>query len=285
MKRTLSLWTSLLLLAGPVTASASLIDGLHAYWDFDGGTDNHALATGGAAFNGTLLGGATTSGTPVIAGSGALLLDGVDNYMNVANSVNVNQPWSVSAWYWSEVAPATTARGFVYEGVGSYAMSFGIREGSPTTQTGHQVFLQRTGGDLSSTYNLSDADTVNNWHHIMTVLTPSTPSATGSLIGYLDGQERYALTIPANSIHPAATGFNVGTYRSANGRWFQGSIDEVAIWTRSLTLEEAQSAYALGQSGQPLSSVPEASTSALVCLGLLLAGHRAARFRNNPSRI
>ena len=279
MKRNLSFWTSLLLLAGPLTASASLIDGLHAYWDFEGDANNHALAAGGAAFNGTLLGGATTAGTPVIAGSGALLLDGVDNYMNVASSVNVNQPWSVSAWYWSEVAPATTARGFVYEGVGSYAMSFGIREGSPTTQTGHQLFLQRTGGDLSQTFNLSDAATVNNWHHILSVFTPSTASTDGALIGYLDGQERYSLTIPANSTHPAATGFNVGTYRSANGRWFQGAIDEVAIWTRSLSLEEAQSAYTLGQSGQPLSSVPEASTSALVCLGLLFAGRRAARFR------
>lgn len=274
-----------LLCLGAGSAPGSLITGLQAYWDFEGNVNNHALAGGGAAFNGTLNGGATTGGTPVIAGSGALLLDGVDNYMNVATSADVNQPWSVSAWYWSEVAPATTARGFVYEGVGSYAMSFGIREGSPTTQTGHQLFLQRTGGDLSQTFNLSDSATVNNWHHILSVFTPSTPTTDGSLIGYLDGQPQYSLIIPANSTHPAATGFNVGTYRSANGRWFQGSIDEVAIWTRSLSPAEALSVYNLGQGGQALSSVPEAATSVLFSFGLLLAGRCVSRFRNASSRI
>ena len=62
-------------------------------------------------------------------------------------------------------------------------------------------------------------------------------------------------------------------------RDWDGMLDEVAIWNRALDANEVSALHNLGLAGQPLSSVPEASTSTLVCLGLLFAGRRAARFR------
>lgn len=242
--------------AGMMSASAAVTDSLVAYWNFEGGTSNHASATGGTAYNGTLLGNATTAGTPKV-GTGALLMDGNGDYMDVTSNVDVNQPWSVSAWFRSAISPAGGVRCFVYESVQStsagYAMSFGIREGSPTTNTGFQLFTDNTpAADAQATVQVADSSTLDTWHHIVSVFTPATASEAGSIIGYLDGVAAYNLVIPAGNTLVPANGFHVGTFRSANDRWFNGSIDEVAIWGRGLSQVEALEVFTRGSQGEGL---------------------------------
>ncbi len=250
---------SLAQLAGQLCAPAAVTDNLVAYWNFEGGTANHASASGGTAYDGTLLGNAATSGTPKV-GTGALLLDGTGDYMDVTTNVDVAQPWSVSAWFRSAVAPAGAVRGFVYESVqtasAGYAMSYGIREGTPTTNTNFQLFTDNTPtADVSANHQVADAETLNVWHHIVTVFTPATASVAGSIIGYLDGVQRYSLVIPAGDTMVAASGFHVGSFRGGNDRFFNGSIDEVAIWNRTLSEGEAVEVFSRGNQGETLTTV------------------------------
>jgi hypothetical protein len=249
----LSLWAAV-----PAFAANPLLDNLVAYWDFESGTANHVSATGGAAYNGSLLDNASTSGTSKV-GTGALLMDGNGDYMDVTANVNVNQPWAVSAWFRTTVASAGTVRHFVYESVGNptsggYAMSYGLREGNPTDSTAFQLFCDNTAptADVSASKQVPDASVPNTWHHIVTIFKPATPTEAGSLIGYLDGVQEYNLVIPVNTTVVAAAGFHVGTYRLADGRWFNGSIDEVAIWNRALTPAEAVEVYTRGSQGDTL---------------------------------
>lgn len=261
--------TSLLLLlaaTGVVAAANPLVSGLVAYWGFDGTAGNHPLATGGTGYDGNLIGGASTGGAAKV-GTGALLLDGVNDYMDVTTmaGVNINQAWSVSAWYRSDVI-YSTLRGMVYETSGTYSMSFGLREGTPTTNTAHQVFTDNgPANDVSQSVQITDAASVNTWHHIATVFTPATPTAAGSIIGYLDGSPQFNLVIPAGDTLGAVDGFHVGTFRSATagtgGRWFDGTIDEVAIWNRGLSPVEAAELHSRGQSGYTI--VEEKITVAL----------------------
>lgn len=244
--------------AVPAFAANPLLDNLVAYWDFEGGTANHVLATGGTAYNGSLLGNATTGGTSKV-GTGALLMDGNGDYMDVTANVNVNEPWAVSAWFRTTVASSGAARQMVYESVGNpasggYTMSYGLREGSPTTSTAFQLFCDNTAptADVSASKQVPDASVPNTWHHIVTIFKPATPTEAGSLTGYLNGVQEYNLVIPANTTVVAAEGFHVGTYRSANDRWFNGSIDEVAIWNRALTPAEAVEVYTRGSQGETL---------------------------------
>jgi|688.fasta_scaffold11033_8 hypothetical protein len=254
---TLALITSAIVLPG----QSAVTDNLVAYWDFEGGVANHASATGGIAFNGILSGNASTGGTPRV-GTGALLLDGSGDYLDVTSNVNVNQPWAVSAWFRTTVASSGSARQMVYESVGNpttggYTMSYGLREGSPTTSTAFQLFCDNTAptADVSASEQVPDASTTNTWHHILTVFTPATATEAGSLIGFLNGVQEYNLVIPVNTTVVAAEGFHIGTFRGATDRWFNGSIDEVAIWDRALTLSEAQEVYARGNAGDSLTSV------------------------------
>lgn len=255
------------------SAPAALTTSLVAYWNFEGNTDNSSIASGGAAFNGTRMGDATVTGAAKV-GSGALSLDGAGDYLDVTSSVNVNQAWSVSAWFLPSAAPTGTVRGFVFEtSSASYAMSFGIREGSPTTSTSFQLYTDTvTAADPNAAVQVDDASVIGSWHHILATYTPGTAGSAGTVSGYLDGTLQYTLTVPAGDSLSAATGFHIGTYRAADGRWFTGSIDEVAIWSTALSAGDALEVYNLGNNGQ---AIPEPASMGLGLLGLgTLLGRR-----------
>lgn len=243
----------------PLDSHGALTDGLAAYWDFEGNADNHSAASGGGAFNGTLMGDAATNGTP-LAGTGALTLDGTGDYLDVTSLVLMNAPWSVAAWYRTDVAYAGSARGFVFETSGGYPVSFGLREGANTGETSHQAYTQLVpASGPNQAVEIADGATVGIWHHILLVHTPATSTQAGAVAGYLDGVPQYNLTVPAGSTLASADGFHIGTYRSADGRWFDGLIDEVAMWTRALSPLEAMELHLRGAAGvslaRPLSGV------------------------------
>jgi len=253
---------------------AAVTANLVAYWDFEGSANNHAAGSGGAAFNGILTGGATTTGTAK-AGSGALGLDGVNDFMNVTTNVTANAAWSVSAWFRSDIVPTGTGRHFVYESSGGgngYTMSFGLRDGTTgvpagsAAQTSFQVFSYYNATAVNAQTLVDDAAVANTWYHTLSVFTPATPTTTGSIVSYLGGSQVSSITLPVGAVMEPVTGFRVGTYRSANGRWFDGSIDEVAIWNRSLTPAEAAEVFTLGNNGQ---AIPEPSAIVLAGIGLL----------------
>lgn len=268
MKTPASLLLASLLLAP--CSNAALTSGLVAYWNFEGNALNAStgIDSGGTAFNGSLMGNAATTGTAK-AGTGSLLLDGSGDYLDVTSIVDVNQPWTVSAWFNSDVAP--TGRAMVFENSGSFAMSYGIREGT-AGNTNFQLYADTaTGSDLFQDLQVADANVINTWHNILVAFTPSTATTTGSVIGYLDGTQSYSLTVPIGMTLVAGNGFHIGTYRSNNDRWFDGSIDEVGMWNRTLSPTEVTSVYQTGLASQP---IPEPSVAVLGSLGLALLFRR-----------
>lgn len=250
---------SLAIFAATSIGHAALTDNLVAYWDFEGNMNNNAAASGGVAYNGTTPtttagNTATTSGTPRV-GTGALSVDGNGDYMNAATMVDANQPWSVSAWYLADVAPSGSTRMFVFES-NSYAMSMGLREGSPTTNTSHQAFTDITpGADVSYQHQIADTVSAGTWHHVVLAFTPPTSTVAGSIVYYFDGSPVTTMMVAVGNTLVPATSFKIGTYRNADGRWFDGSIDEVAIWNRTLRAAEAGSVYQIGSRGEALTTV------------------------------
>ncbi len=244
---------SLLFLSGTLSVQASLTDGLVAYWDFEGNANNNGAATGGSAYNGTLMGDAAIAGATVKVGTGALTLDGANDYLDVTSIPDPNQPWSVSAWFRARVAPEGSTRFMVFETSGSFPMSLGLREGSNTANTNFQSFSDVVPGtDVQSNIEIADVETAGIWHHVLHACIPPTPTTAGSIAVYIDGTLRSTLNIAAGNTLGTANGFHIGTFRDANGRWFDGEIDEVAIWNRTLALTEAQDVYQRGSLGESL---------------------------------
>lgn len=267
------------LLAPTAVVRGAVTTNLVAYWDFEGTANNHAAAAGGSAFDGVLTGGAVTTGA-ARAGNGGLGLDGVNGYMNVTSNVAANSAWSVSAWFRTDTVPAGSARASIYESTGGangFSMSFALRDGTTGTpagtadQTSLQVFSRYGTTNVNAQTLLDDAVMANTWHHSLTVFTPATATTAGSIIGYIGGVQATVISLPAGAVLEPVSGLRVGTYRNADGRWFDGSIDELAIWDRGLSAGEAAEVFTLGNNGQ---AIPEPAAPLLAGLALASAFRR-----------
>lgn len=247
---------------------------LTAYYGFDNPADwrvaNDAPAVGGTGFPNdtlTLKGGSIDPGQrrypltqdPQLArvGQGALIGDGTNNYAHIQGQpVDPNRNWSVAAWFKPDTGGlglSTDARAFVFETAGTtYPISFGLRAGS-SGNTDFQLYTHTVGSSPSQSHYLPAAQ-VDQWHHILITYK----DATGALIGYLDGRQTHSIGLGPDALLQSYAGFNLGTYRAADGRWFKGLIDEVAFWQRNLDPNEAALLYALGQAGASiLTGAPE----------------------------
>ena len=59
---------------------------------------------------------------------------------------------------------------------------------------------------------------------------------------YVDGKEELSSPIQVSTL-VAFKGFHIGTYRSANNRWFSGTISDVSIYNRALSPTEIKHLY------------------------------------------
>jgi hypothetical protein len=200
--------------------------GLVAYWNFDEGTGTTAADSSGNANHGTLVNG--PKWVNGISGK-ALYFDGVAGNVTVAdsNSLDLTGPYTISAW----VNPATTFTDFrsilvknykyyLYSSVAGYC-----GDGSPL-------------GGFSGTTNNTVCQPVplpaNTWTHLSLIYDGST------LTLYRNGIA-VATAIPSESLSPTTGNLQIGA--SQYGEYFQGLIDEVRIYNRSLSSTEIQTIY------------------------------------------
>ena len=237
--------------AGIISARADLAQGLVAYWDFEKGAANVA-PSGGVAYDGKMLGAAKLSSAAKV-GTHALKLDGNSAYVHVAGPVDATKPWTLSAWFQPEAAPGPDTRRMIYESTGNFSISFGLRASKTPGAINTQVSSSTTGTKYLPANHDVPADTfIGKWHHVVEVYTPALPTQKGKIVVYLDGQQTHSVAVAAGDSLLAVDGLNLGTYREANGRWFEGRIDEVAFWNRALEASEAKKLMTLGENNQPI---------------------------------
>lgn len=262
---------------------AAFQNNLVAYYSFDARTDwvvpNQAQAVGGVGFLDdalTMKGGyvdpaariypLTHNAALARVGLGALSGDGTNDYARInGNPVDPNQNWSVAAWFKPDTAGqgvTGTTRLFVWEssGTDNPPISYGLRAGTPDPGTGDprtdfQVYTYSTTTAYFQDFHLLNP-LVDQWHHAVVTYD----AVNGVLKGYLDGAESHNFVLGPGTTLRSYFGLNLGTYRSADGRWFRGLIDEVAFWQRKLSPSAISQAYSLGNAGIPwITSVPTAS--------------------------
>ena len=259
--------------------AAQLTNALVAYWNFDDsyGPDaswvvtNRAIAVGGRAIfpsgtgDLTMVGGSYAPGTvytyPLttngsVVGNGALM---GNNHANIpGNPLDPQQDLTVSAWFKPDTAGTglygTSTRYFVFETAGNWApISFGIRGTTVTDTNGQQTCDFQYYGHWSDNTKPSfdvyvPVSQVDQWHHVVQIFRKVSDNPyTNSMDCWLDGVlQTNLLMIKTNAYMTNLAGFNFGTYRSANGRWFNGLIDEVALWQRALSPAEVVQIYTNG---------------------------------------
>ncbi|MSU37140.1 MAG: hypothetical protein EXS36_19005, partial [Pedosphaera sp.] len=239
-----SLWqaslTSVLLLLGPTTQAQDFKAGLVAYWNLDGNPKDSV-----GIFNGTENG---TDAIPYVAGKPgfgkAIQLDGVDQWIEITGGepddlAFAGANMSIAGWF----------------KVGTFDKSW---QALVAKGEGQNWRMHRRGGEQGLAWDGGPADTPagkeigeGDWHHFVGV-SDTTAANFGTAL-YIDGVLDTKLEATPNL---ASNGqrMAIGDNPGARRRFWNGLIDDIAIWDRVLTEPEITKLYN-GGVGKPLSEL------------------------------
>jgi hypothetical protein len=167
--------------------------------------------------------------TPSGKYNGAYQFDGVNDYIDIPTGNYKSSNITLSAWV---MLNNYNHNSYIIDG--KSANNFLTMIWYPV-ETGYQYMgLACHFGESYDWVKSSSLALINVWHHVVCV-----NNVTHNVL-YVDGElvNKVQATAPMRN----NTGFDIGTYGGA-GAYFNGSIDEVRIWNRSLSADEVEQQY------------------------------------------
>jgi hypothetical protein len=205
-------------------------NGLVGYWKFDEGSGTTATDSSGNNNTGTLLNGPIWTTGKV---GSALSFDGMDDYVNCGNVNFAGGDYSIEGWF---KTTGTSDHDILAATDPASNNSHGIL--IEIDSANHKLrFLHRSPSGTSGGQELYSLNVVNDgeWHHFVAIKSSST------MYLYLDGVLQQSTTpsgtLPALDIVLGRLG------KTLNQRYFNGLIDEVAIYNRALSTSEISVIY------------------------------------------
>jgi parallel beta-helix repeat protein len=218
-----------------INQSWANLTGLVGLWHLNSiNSTNYTLDSSGNNNNGKLYNFSTNPPTTTTGKLGnAIQFDGVNTDINISDtSILRIYPVTVSAW----VYPTATMWGDITQkGSNMNPGAWELDESS----IGHIIFGYWN-GTTNQAYDTGYTLNNNNWYHIVGIIKSYNSTATQILV-YANGNQvasNIYNTIPSfTDAGPMVIGGN-----GRNG-YFNGTIDEVSIWNRSLTADEIYELY------------------------------------------
>jgi hypothetical protein len=225
----------LLLPSVAVQAQSSITNGLVAYWNFD----NKDYKDSVGKFDGTPNG---TAPIQFVAGKNgfgqAMKLDGVDEFVEITGRDATYDPdqlafpggsISVAGWFT----------------VGTFDKSWQalIAKGEGTNWRVHRNSANSTmayAGGIGEGPNDGPAIDDGGWHHFVAV-TDANAVNFGTAI-YVDGVQT-SVNAGQPTLNTNGKNMKIGDNPDATGRYWNGLVDDLAIWTRVLTEDEIKLLY------------------------------------------
>lgn len=248
-------------------AKAELTNGLTAYWNFNesSGTTAANGASWGTPAN---LNGALMDNAAFVAGGkfgNGVSLDGAGDYVNISSEVLTDFGKACTASVWIYLPAQITLRRAIIEtelGAGGYAIGLELN----TTAVVHGNMTHNP--ETYQSANSSIVPSIGAWHLLVATADMNTGSDMKGHL-YIDGALVPAAdtTFAAGMDLAATAGMHIGTYRSANGRYLTGKVDDIGIWDRAITAAEVSYLWN-GGTGNPI-LVPEPGTLAMFATGLM----------------
>jgi hypothetical protein len=220
--------TAMLTVAAPPNC-APVSEGMVSWWAGEGNA-NDSFGTN----NGTLEGGVTF--VPGEVGQ-AFMFDGSSGYVSIPDSPSLDSfgtNITIECWIMvNQNTPNADWTGIVTKGNSSWRL-----QGTSGAET--VTFSADPNGDLIGNAEVNDGQ----WHHVA-----ATYDGTNMCLyvdGTLDATQPASLPLATNSF-PVCLGENP---QAPPGYYFNGAIDEVAIYNRALSAEEIQTIYVTGSGGK-----------------------------------
>jgi hypothetical protein len=229
--------------------------GLVSWWNGEGNADDIA-----ATNNGTLRGGASFASGKV---GQAFDFNGVNGYVEIANSSNLNPSasFSIEGWIfprkdqtsaimskWADTPDQLNQRSYGFNAVPNNALQFAISDWA------HQWDVS-----FNSFYTTNNVFSLNTWSHVAAVYD----QPAGARRIYVNGVKVAERIDPPITVtnSTARVGIGANLYSDTGSRgYFDGLIDELSFYSTALSTAEIQAIYNAGSAGkcvpQPLNCVP-----------------------------
>lgn len=200
-----------------------LSDGLVSYWKMDesswNGTPGEVIDSSGNSNNGTSTNANTTS-TSKFGNAGDF--DGTDDYVNVPDSasLDVTDAITIEAW----IKPASTSgRDEIIQKEGAYGLK--LENGQLQGYTWGQAVVY--GSTLSA----------DEWYHVAFTYDKSQKKL------YVNGELIGTPVSDSTAIATSALALSISGHGFVGGDYFNGIIDDVRIYNRTLSLKEIRDLY------------------------------------------
>jgi hypothetical protein len=200
-----------------------------AYYPFNGSADDKS----GSGHSGTVSG-ATLAGDRFGAAGSSYSFDGTSNFIEANLGTVLSCPITMSVWFLSDQIVSPT-RGLA--SIPSLTYQSGLRLGF---ENGKVEGGSQGGAGPQALYSPFAAD--SKWHHALLVTTPEGLNSLyldGSLVSTSQRGNGYSSNLPIQIgrelIDPTDDG--------SGNRYFRGSIDDVRVYNRSLSLSEVAALY------------------------------------------
>jgi parallel beta-helix repeat protein len=210
---------------------------LKGHWNLDEATGQYAIDSSGNDNNGTLMpfypGNAPTR-TNGISGN-ALEFDGVDDYVGCGSNASLRPTTEITVSAWVNI-----------DTFGNYECIVANGWDTGTTESGY--FLTAFSPNLIRFYittntmglvYVSVTTTADSWHHVVGTYDGA------NLKLYIDGTEKSSLAVNGNiDWSPIPYELYIGRYLDDNELYnFDGTIDEVSVWSRALNVTDIDNLY------------------------------------------
>jgi len=197
------------------------------YWKFDEGSGTTAYDSSGNNRNGTLVNMDPVASWVNGKYGKALQFDGINDYVDISNSSDLNFQGNYTVSFWMRTT-STSRNMLVAKHISGYPNGWCFTINEPAAGPNKLTFFYGT--DLWVVANKIVNDGV--WHFITGVVD----YANSLLLLYIDGELDKSGSI-TGTFTPNTENIKFGSY-SQGGSYFNGLLDEVRIYNRSLTAEE-----------------------------------------------
>src|SRR3989338_1474100 len=222
----------------PQVAGEKITAGLVGYWTFDEGAGSTAADSSGSGNAGTVSGGATRTAGKI--GSGALVFDGVDDYVNLGNVAAFNfGAGDCSLAGWVKIADDSQNRAIISKrSVCNHESFWNAIVGGGSKSVFLEVDQDSAGANYTKAQGVINVRD-SAWRHFAAVRSGATLSV------YVDGAlDKSAAGAGIANLSNAANVL-IGKY-PCGSQYFKGELDDIRIYNRVISTADIAALVALG---------------------------------------